>query len=144
MYLKDVFFPNTTAAQRAQILSLYDFTFQATRRLFLSFTVKTQNTWSYASRVYQGVPLLGSFHFSDILAVFDLNPLQPAAEMQTRWIAFANTLDPNAQGYPYWPQYGSNKTLLEFSSLSESTLITDTYRSSAIAYWGTILSYLSL
>lgn len=35
----------------------------------------------------------GSFHGSDILNVFGLSPLNPTTEMQTRWIAFANTMN---------------------------------------------------
>lgn len=38
-------------------------------------------------------PPSGSFHASDILSVFALDPLSPVAEFQSRWIAFANTLN---------------------------------------------------
>lgn len=172
-WLATVWFPNTTPAQRAEILTLYpadvtqgspfgtsilnvltpenkrinaivgDVVFQACRRMFLAQTQLTQPTWSYASRVLEDLPLLGSFHASDILSVFALDPLSPVAEFQSRWIAFANTLNPNAKGYEYWPEYGTNKTLLQFSDTG-SSLILDTYREAPIQWWIDNIDSLSL
>lgn len=59
----------------------------------MSVTRETQDTWSYASRVFRGTPLLGSFHGSDILNVFGISTLAPTAEIQSRYIAFVNNLD---------------------------------------------------
>lgn len=72
---------------------LGDFLFQASRRRLLSYSKNKQPSWSYTSRVFKLIPFAGSFHASDIPFVFGILPMQPAAEMQSRWIAFANTLN---------------------------------------------------
>ncbi|ORY58343.1 cholinesterase [Leucosporidium creatinivorum] len=122
-WLQTVWFPNTTAAQRTQILKNYpadvtqgspfdtgllnvitpqnkrinaivgDVVFQVCRRFFLEYTYPAMPSWSYVSRALVALPLVGSFHGSDILNVFGLSPLNPTTEMQTRWIAFANTMN---------------------------------------------------
>ncbi|KAL8287344.1 hypothetical protein RQP46_003796 [Phenoliferia psychrophenolica] len=115
-WLKTVLFPNSTAAQRARILELYDMAFQA----------ETQDTWSYASRVFRGTPLLA-----------------PTAEIQSRYIAFVNNLDPNVEGYLFWPKYGKEKNLMQFTN-TVSSIIPDTYREAAMAYWVTIVDVLTL
>ncbi|GAA5964185.1 hypothetical protein JCM21900_001498 [Sporobolomyces salmonicolor] len=92
-----------------------DLVFQAPRRAFVGYTNATQPTWSYASRALRATPFLGTFHASDLLAVYGLDPAPPSAEMQSRWIAFANNLDPN------------------FTD-STSSVIPDTYRAAGIAY----------
>lgn len=138
-------------------------------------------SWSYVNRALRALPLVGSFHGSDvsrpslaidvetnppspnsqILQVFGLNPLNPSTEIQTRWIAFANTLNrehslprlsrrradtsppANVKGYTYWPQYQSNSTLLQFTDLN-SNLIFDTYRKAGMDYFWSIVNSLSL
>ncbi|GAA5869147.1 hypothetical protein JCM1840_004306 [Sporobolomyces johnsonii] len=111
-----------------------DFAFQSPRRTFVGTTNATQPTWSYASRVLRGESALGSYHSSDIPAVYGTDPAPPSAELQSRWIAFATTLDPNVPGYPFWPKYGNNATLLEFKSNATSSIVPDTYRAAALAY----------
>ncbi|BGP37499.1 hypothetical protein JCM10450v2_001404 [Rhodotorula kratochvilovae] len=110
-----------------------DLVFQAPRRAFVGYTNATQPTWSYVSRALRAAPFLGSFHGNDILSTFGLNPLAPSQEIQTRWINFAYNLDPNAAGYPDWPQYGSSATLLQFTD-GKSSVVADTFRASAIQY----------
>lgn len=121
--------------------------------------------WSYVSRTFYAIPLLyahflrsedqtnslcsGSFHGNDILSTFGLLPTDPTKELQSRWIAFANTLNPNTGGYTYWPRCtfpspllrrwadprfadGTNATLLQFTELG-SGRIYDTFRAAPIA-----------
>lgn len=52
-------------------------------------------------------PSAGSFHGSDILNVFGISPLNPTPEMQTRWIAFANTMNRESLPFPLAEQDGS-------------------------------------
>ncbi|GAA5967087.1 hypothetical protein JCM21900_001666 [Sporobolomyces salmonicolor] len=119
-----------------------DLSFQAGRRAFVGTTNATQPTWSYSSRVLRGESSLGSYHSTDLGSVYGTNPAPPAAEMQSRWIAFANHLDPNIAGYPFWPKYGNNATLLQFVSNSSSTIVSDTFRSAGLAYiWRKINSF---
>lgn len=44
------------------------------------------------------------FHATDVLSVFGKIPSPPTQEIQTRWIAFANTLNPDAIGFRDWPK----------------------------------------
>ncbi|GAA5871321.1 hypothetical protein JCM8547_007251 [Rhodosporidiobolus lusitaniae] len=162
-WLKEVWFPRASDDQIEQLLDYYpaditkgspfdtgilyavtsqskrinalvgDLVFQAPRRAFMGYTNSTQNTWSYASRAWRATPFLGSFHFSDVLAVFGLDLFAPSEEMQTRWINFAYNLDPNVNGWTNWPQYGSSASLLQFTDTS-SSVITDNYRAEGIAY----------
>lgn len=136
------------------------------RRGFVSALQSSQPVWSYVSRVFFAVPLLGtfltfirieysliifagSFHLSDILAVWGYLPTDPSTEMQSRWISFATTLNPNVRGYTNWPNCaislpsviaseadfgfadGSDATLLQFTELG-SGRIPDTFRKAAI------------
>ncbi|KAM0787823.1 hypothetical protein ACM66B_003877 [Microbotryomycetes sp. NB124-2] len=171
-WLRDVWFPRTTDAQRTKMLQLYpsnpaagspydtgllyaitpqnkrisamvgDFVFQAERRILLKAAQPLMPTWSYVSRALRATPFLGTFHGSDLLSLF-FTPNDPATEIQSRYIAFANTLNPNVPGYTYWPQYGTNQTLLQFTD-SKSSLLFDTYRKEAIAFWGDNANSLSL
>ncbi|KAK4046084.1 hypothetical protein OIV83_006364 [Microbotryomycetes sp. JL201] len=171
-WLRDVWFPRTTDAQRTKMLELYprnptqgspfdtgllyaytpqnkrisamvgDFVFQAERRILLKAAQGIIPTWSYVSRALRATPFLGTFHGSDLLSLF-FSPLDPATEIQSRYIAFANNLDPNVPGYPYWPQYGTNQTLLQFTDTKSSSMF-DTYRKDAIAFWGDNADVLSL
>ncbi|GAA5951236.1 hypothetical protein JCM3765_002419 [Sporobolomyces pararoseus] len=157
------FSPNSTAEQRQRLLELYpedvtqgspfdsgdlyalapqskriaailgDMTFQSPRRGFLNQTKETQPTWSYASRAFRNTPVIGSFHSSDVLSLYGARPGPPGDEMRARWIRFVNTLDPNVQGYPDWPQYKNNLTLLQFTD-GNSTTITDDYRKEQMDY----------
>lgn len=62
-------------------------------------------------------------------------PINPSVEMQSRWIAFANTLDPNIPDGIAWPQYGSDasRPMLQFS-IGRSSIISDLYRQGPISY----------
>lgn len=63
------------------------------------------------------------------MSVFGQLSTPPTAEVQSRWIAFANTLNPNVAGYPYWPQYGTDGTLLQFTDTKDpSSLVPDDFR----------------
>ncbi|KAK4049114.1 hypothetical protein OIO90_005584 [Microbotryomycetes sp. JL221] len=171
-WLRDVWFPRTTDAQRNRMLELYpqnpaagspydtgllyaytpqnkrisamvgDFVFQAERRILLKAASPVVPAWSYLSRALRATPFLGTFHASDLLSLF-FSPLDPANEIQSRYIAFANNLDPNVPGLPYWPKYGTNQTSLQFTD-TKSSLIFDTYRRDAIAFWGDNADSLSL
>ncbi|KAL8290048.1 hypothetical protein RQP46_002987 [Phenoliferia psychrophenolica] len=164
-WLKNVVFPHTTDEMRAEILNLYpedptqgspfdsgflnmltpqnkrinaivgDMAMQSWRKHFISFTKKTQPTWSYSSRVFKNIPFLGSFHVSDIAAVFGMLPTPPAKEMQVR--------DPALLVPEQGTHHGVGKNLIQFSEMG-STIIQDTFREKALAYWPTIAKYVAL
>ncbi|KAH6916593.1 carotenoid ester lipase [Coprinopsis sp. MPI-PUGE-AT-0042] len=114
-----------------------DVLFQAPRRFFLQHQAGKQPMWSYLSRRSKELPILGSFHASDIVANFLYDYL----------IQFANEYDPNVGGadeVPEWPQYTKESpNMYNFGPafLDYKIEITqDTYREEGM----TLLSSLSL
>lgn len=80
---------------------LGDLSFQWPRRVFLSAVAAQVPAWSYLSSYLYGTPVLGTFHASDILGLFDekvqgLLSAEAVDSLQTYYISFINHLDPNA------------------------------------------------
>lgn len=116
----DTGYKNVITPQNKRISAMLgDAIFQAPRRQFLRVARHTQPVWSYSSRVLQGLPILGTFHASDVLNVFGLIPSVPTNEIQSRYISFANSLNPNVDGYAHWPNV---RSLFTFPPLSLSFL----------------------
>jgi carboxylesterase type B len=114
---------------------LGDLTFTLTRRGFLqnSASVYPQvPSWSYLSSYDFGTPILGTFHGSDILQVFNgVLPNYAAAAFRSYYLSFVNNLNPNTgSGYPNWPQWSQSQELLHMYAL-DSEIITDDFRSGA-------------
>ncbi|KAL8292222.1 hypothetical protein RQP46_001688 [Phenoliferia psychrophenolica] len=139
-YMADIVYPHTTKAQRAEILKLYDVTQGSPFDTGVLNAITPQNkriAAMFGDSFFQSSNLgisPGSCHATDLIAVFDVLDVAPAPEMQARWIAFANNLDPSVSSYIAWPKYGTAKNLIQFSN-GVSTIIPDTYREAAIAYW---------
>ncbi|KAH6917979.1 carotenoid ester lipase [Coprinopsis sp. MPI-PUGE-AT-0042] len=110
-----------------------DGVFQAPRRWFLKYTAGKQPVWSYVSRKFKVLPILGSTHATDLVNSFFLGQ-----EMQEHVIRFTNKLDPNVGGLfrPNWPQWtASGKDLLEYSDgLVSLALAKDNYREKEMEY----------
>lgn len=121
---------NAITPQNKRISAIMgDIVFQAPRRVTLQYLSKTQPAWGYSMRVLSATPLLGTFHGSDLLFLFGLDPLSPSTELQTRWISFANNLNPNPKsgGYRNWPTWNISQQLLEFTDTS-TNIVTDNFR----------------
>ena len=129
---------------------LGDFVFQAPRRYFLQTVSDKQNTWFYCtlrvclssfsschsptllslltvSKRLKSVPILGSFHESDILNIY------AGGDLTDFLIQFVMNLDPNGISNPQWPQYTTSSpqvmTLLGDQVINNNRTITlDTYR----------------
>ncbi|ESZ89724.1 putative extracellular lipase [Sclerotinia borealis F-4128] len=98
---------------------LGDLTFTLTRRAFLQTALKVAPTvpsWSYLSSYDYGTPILGTFHGSDILQVFNgIRPDYAARASKAYYLSFVNTLNPNngtSKAYAEWPQWSRGKQLL--------------------------------
>ncbi|EGG03717.1 lipase [Melampsora larici-populina 98AG31] len=118
--------------QMASILG--DAQFQAPRRKFLVGTQANMPVWSYIDKGYKAVPYLGAFHGTDVPNVFGWLPGPRTTDYQSRWIAFANTMNPNVPGLPEWPNYGKDRLMLQVGVFGSEGTTTDTYRQEAIQY----------
>jgi len=163
-YITEFIFPNATDGQLDELLVLYpqnvtqgspydtdtqnaltpefkriasiigDFVFQSPRRFFLQNVSDRQNTWAYLSKRLKVVPILGSFHESDIQNIYG------DGDLTDFLIQFVTNLDPNGVLSPPWPRYTTSSpqlmTLLgnqlEVTN-NNRTITLDTYRVEAMA-----------
>lgn len=166
-YISEIYLPTGTSSEITQLLSLYpsdvsdgspfdtsvlnaitpefkrlaamqgDLVFQAPRRFFQGQMSGKSDQWSFLSKRNKAIPVLGSFHASDILNVYG------GGDMATYLVNFVNSLDPNTNsagvatgGLLNWPQYSnSTPTMMTFlDGLIPRALSDDTYRSDAMAF----------
>jgi len=105
-----------------------DAVFQAPRRYFLKQQAGKQPVWSYLSRRLKLLPILGSFHASDLY--LDL--------LDDYVIQFANTHDPNlgnSEGGTSWPEYTIDEPNMYTFPRTEGgdiEVTQDTYRENAM------------
>jgi len=114
---------------------LGDVGFQALRRLFLRSTSSLMSTWSYLDQSLQHAPIIGAFHASDMPALFGLLPGGQQNEYQTRWIKFANTLDPNHPGLTQWPTYDKGGQNLIIDKHGAAGVVRDDFRNEPIQFF---------
>jgi acetylcholinesterase len=122
---------NALSPQSKRIASFQgDVVFQGPRRHFLKHTSSKQNTWSFLSKRLKGVPVLGSFHASDILNIYG------GGDMTTYFVQFVNNLDPNGNGLTNWPKYTTSapNLLTFYDGLIPRGVERDDYRKDAISY----------
>ncbi|KAJ7046421.1 Alpha/Beta hydrolase protein [Mycena alexandri] len=107
-----------------------DAVFQAPRRFFQQSLSGKQNQWAFLSKREKAVPILGSFHATDILNVyFD-------GELTDYLINFAATLNPNGKTVPNWPAYTTaTPNMMTFlDGLIPTTITQDTYRAAGMQF----------
>lgn len=111
---------------------LGDLTFILSRRAFLAINAAVTPSlpsWSYLATYNYGLPILGTFHASDILPAYGIEPGFPSVSIQSYYLSFINTLDPNkgtsGPGLIQWPQWGAGQQLLNFGALTNSLLVDD-------------------
>jgi carboxylesterase type B len=160
-YLSEFFFINITDSQMDELLKLYpqnvtlgspydtgtqnaftpefkriasilgDLVFQAPRRFFLDHSSEKQNTWSFLSKRFKSLPILGSVHASDILNIYG------PGDLTDYLIHFVTNLDPNGGSSVQWPQYTtSSRQLLTFldDPVTNITITQDTYRTDGMEF----------
>ncbi|ORY76325.1 cholinesterase [Protomyces lactucae-debilis] len=113
---------------------LGDIVFTLTRRVFLeNYSKEVPETWSFLSSYFYGIPILGTFHVSDSIALFYTHGYAQST-LQRYYINFINNLDPNVGSSPsmQWPSWTQTQQLLNIEAFS-SKLIPDTFRSDSAA-----------
>ncbi|KNG45443.1 lipase 3 precursor [Stemphylium lycopersici] len=109
---------------------LGDVTFTLTRRLFLEVTSQVSPnvpSWSYLATYDYGTPILGTFHGSDILQVFNgILPNNAAKTIRGYYYSFIYNLDPNeGNAFMDWPQWTRGRRLVNFGANRNSYLDDD-------------------
>ncbi|KAI4676524.1 uncharacterized protein J4E88_007442 [Alternaria novae-zelandiae] len=109
---------------------LGDVTFTLTRRLFLEVTGQVAPdvpSWSYLATYDFGTPILGTFHGSDILQVFNgILPNNAAKTIRGYYYSFVHNLDPNeGNTFMDWPKWSEGRKLINFGANKNSYLDDD-------------------
>lgn len=117
---------------------LGDLVFTLTRRVFLNISSSVHPSvpsWSYLASYDYGTPIIGTFHASDILTTYGITPGFSTTSIQSYYISFFNTMDPNkgTAGLPSWPQWSQGNELLHFLAASNE-LLKDDFRSESYNY----------
>lgn len=118
---------------------LGDLFFTLSRRQFLELVTQANPdvpVWSYLSSYAFGLPVLGTFHGSDIFQVFNGVPTTHATLSCRRYyFNFLYDLDPNKGkgGYSDWPLWKEKKTLMWFKTQFSNDYLTDDFRDDAYA-----------
>jgi carboxylesterase type B len=127
---------------------LGDVAFTLARRIFLDIASSVRPSvpsWSYLASYAYGTPVLGTFHASDILTTYGITPGFASASIQSYYITFFNTMNPNSGtvGLASWPQWSQGKELMHFLALSNA-LLTDDFRSASYDYLAASKGYLHI
>ncbi|KAJ3837364.1 Alpha/Beta hydrolase protein [Lentinula raphanica] len=115
-----------------------DLHFHSQRRAFLAATCKKNvPSWSYQlaqlTSTDPSVAWEGVAHETDIPFVFNSYPSTDgdlytvASYISGYWVAFANNLNPNAEGLPTWDEYSSSKQSLQIEA-GATEMISDNFR----------------
>ncbi|KIK61900.1 hypothetical protein GYMLUDRAFT_243066 [Collybiopsis luxurians FD-317 M1] len=172
-FIQTIFMPNISDSQLAKLLELYpaqgsplgngdksnattpefqriatlwgDYVLQAPRRFFLSRRVGKQPIWAFIYKRFHSLPILGSFHASDLLDIYGPGDLTDIL------IRFTATLNPNGYGNVgnrtfesegiHWPEYSAhNREMLQLNDgVPPLSISQDGYRQTGMEY----LTYLS-
>ncbi|KAI6780822.1 uncharacterized protein J7T54_007301 [Emericellopsis cladophorae] len=114
---------------------LGDLVFTLTRRVFLDDALAAHPdvpVWSYLASYNYGLPIMGTFHGSDLLQVFyGLWPNNAARSCRTYYLNFVLNQDPNAgvKKYADWPEYNSkDRELLWLKTPNRNSILKDDFR----------------
>lgn len=115
-----------------------DLTFTLLRRFFLSNASVVHSdvpSFSYLASYGFGTPVLGTFHSSDLLTAYGITPGFPSTSIQTYYINFFNTMNPNdgTAGEIQWPQWSQGQQLLNFLATSNQ-LLADNFREESFIF----------
>ncbi|KAA8644904.1 hypothetical protein EYZ11_010996 [Aspergillus tanneri] len=115
---------------------LGDLTFTLARRVLLQHAHEATPdvpSWSYLASYDYGLPIMGTFHASDILQVFyGILPNYASRSIHTYYLSFVYDQDPNSRRGEFmeWPQWKEGRELMNFHAHS-AQLLKDDFRSNA-------------
>jgi acetylcholinesterase len=113
--------PNEVYPQYKRLAAMLgDLFFTLTRLTFLTLASQYAPhvpTWSCLDSYDYGLPVVGIFHSSDISPAYGLTPGFPSTSIQSYYLSFVNTMDPNqgtSSNLTHWPCWNNGKQLLNF------------------------------
>ncbi|OCH90087.1 alpha/beta-hydrolase [Obba rivulosa] len=108
---------------------LGDLNFQGPRRFMMQQLSGRQSTWSFLSKRFKSLPIIGSGHETDIVIVYGPGDLTDYV------INFVNHLDPNNKTGIHWPQYTIEepRLLTLWDGPEPRNITNDTYRAEGIS-----------
>ncbi|KAJ6781342.1 hypothetical protein PWT90_03462 [Aphanocladium album] len=111
-----------------------DQTFTLARRRFLRDATAAHPevpVWSYLSSYASWLPVLGTFHASDLLPLFRGIPGGHVSRSSRKYyLNFLYNLDPNGDDeFEHWPEWSESRTLLWFETASKNSHMKDDFRS---------------
>ncbi|TCD68537.1 hypothetical protein EIP91_010462 [Steccherinum ochraceum] len=123
---------NALTPQFKRIAALLgDFVFQGPRRFLLQQTADRQDAWSFLSKRFKIMPVLGSAHGTDMASMFG------PGDLTDHLIYFAHNLDPNGPTVAFWPKYNTSaiqQLLLQPPGYPPQEIMTDDYREKEMAF----------
>jgi hypothetical protein len=126
---------------------LGDVTFIMLRRAFLSCVPYGMKAWSFISTYGRGTPFMGTFHTMDLPMMF-YGVDNASQAMQSRYIAFVDSLDPNngvsaaPEGFKTkWPLWKDGAKLIQFGA-NETAVADDDFRSESFDFINKNLEFL--
>lgn len=111
-----------------------DVTFTLSRRSFLEATAKANPNmpaWSFLSSYAHPLPILGTFHASDLIQIFyGIPPTHATSSTRQYYFNFLYNQDPNKgnKGQLDWPVWKGNNTLMWFKTQLDNGYLTDSFR----------------
>ncbi|KAH8662551.1 Alpha/Beta hydrolase protein [Xylariales sp. PMI_506] len=167
-YLHDVYFPSASHQDIVALVDIYtgeplgslsgtdvanetypefellaatqgDWALTLTRRIFLETVKSSVPAWSFLATWGRGIPIVGTFHTSDLPYAF-YGTDDTSLALQDRYISFVVSLNPNdgvatapAGQKTYWPTWQESQQLLDFGANSTG-LIKDDFRAASFEY----------
>jgi triacylglycerol lipase len=139
---------NNWYPQYKRLASIFgDIAFTLTRRAFLSAANATHPdvpSWSYLSSYYDGTAIMGNYHGSDLLLLFEGSGSKAVLDnIESYYFSFIYNLDPNnGSGLQTWPQWKDDQELLQFEKGGLLGLLADNFREDAYNFIDANSAYL--
>ncbi|EGF99065.1 lipase [Melampsora larici-populina 98AG31] len=128
---------NQLNAVSKQIAALFgDIAYQGIRRFFSQSVQASAPVYGFIDRGSKNTKYLGSYAGVNTLSVLKAPAAGRSTDIQTRYLNFVYTNDPNPKGVKVqWPKYGPTAQLMEFSDTETGKIVPDDFRKEGIQYY---------